>query len=170
MKTTNLTTVTTYRRISGAIAIVLILSIWWTVPTYRKWRADKLVDELCAKDGGIKVYETVTLPSSMFNEYGQPKIKFAGHVATDSDTSGSGLYFSIESTDIIGDQNQSDISKLVVWKSRISLLRSSDGKVLGETICYSRRGGDAIGPWHPSSYSCPKSASEWDLAGKVVCK
>jgi hypothetical protein len=29
------------------------------------------VDRLCAKDGGLKIYETVTLPPEKFNEYNQ---------------------------------------------------------------------------------------------------
>lgn len=126
------------RRIWSCLVLVIFLFLWWGVPTYKKWRADKLVDELCAKDGGIKVYETIKLPANMFNEYGQPIIRFTGQIASDSKTLDSGLHFSIESWDIIGNQNVSDISKLVVWKSRISLLRNKDGKLIGETSCYSR--------------------------------
>jgi hypothetical protein len=128
-----------------------------------------LIDELCAKDGGIKIYETLMLPTSMFNEYGQPKIRFAGK-AGGSKKSDTGLNFSSVTLDIIGKRDAGDISELVVWQSKIRLHRTSDRKILGETICYSRRGGDAIGPWHPSSYSCPNNASEWNLASKVVIK
>jgi hypothetical protein len=31
---------------------------------------------------------------------------------------------------------------------------AKDGKLLSEFVDYARRGGDPIGPWHPSSYSC----------------
>lgn len=128
-----------------------------------------MVDELCAKDGGIKIYETVTLSASMFNAYGQPKIDFQNKTSNNHH-SNSGLYFSINQINIIGDPNSHDISRMAVWKTLIRLHRSSDGKVLGETILYSRSGGDPIGPWHPSSYGCPLRAGEWDLASKVVKK
>jgi hypothetical protein len=52
-------------------AIVLFFLFWQGLPAYNIWQADKLVDELCAKDGGIKVYETVTLPKERFNQWGQ---------------------------------------------------------------------------------------------------
>lgn len=152
------------------LAMFLLFAVWWAVPTYRKWQADKLVDELCAKDGGLKVYETVTLPATMFNKYGQPKIKFVGPSEGSESMSDVGLYFSSEQRNLVGDPNTNDINKLVVWQSKIRLHRRSDGKVLGEAILYARRGGDAIGPWHPSSYSCPSNTSEWDLANKVVMK
>ncbi len=167
---TSLTTVVTHRRIWGAIAIVLMLSICWGIPSYKRWWADKLVDELCAKDGGIKVYETVTLSANMFNEYGQPIIRFDGTERAAQNTSNSGLNFSINDRDIIGNHNSSDIGKLAVWQSIIRLYRRSDGKALGETIWYARSGGDGLSFGHPSSYSCPDNASEWDLANKVVTK
>ena len=162
----------TRRQFGSSLAIVLLIAVWWGIPTFRKWRADKLVDELCAKDGGVKVYETVTLPATMFNKYGQPKIKFVGKTGADRNLMDidTGLYFSSEERDIVGNPNAGDISKLVVWQSIIRLHRSNDGKVLGETVLYARRGGDAFGPWHSSSYSCPNNASEWDLASKVVIK
>ena len=37
-----------------------------------RWYLDSKMEELCAKDGGIKIYETVTLPASDFNEFGEP--------------------------------------------------------------------------------------------------
>lgn len=152
------------------IILVIVLFFWWGLPTFNKWRADKMVDDLCAKDGGGKVYETTSLSSAMFNEHGQPKIRFAGKAGTECDASTDEFCFTIDTKDIVGSHNASDVGRLAVWQSWIRLQRSSDGKVLGETILYSRRGGDAIGPWHPSSYSCPDNASEWDLARKVIVK
>lgn len=149
----------------AAIALAVLLAIWLGVPTFNKWRADRLVDELCAKDGGINVYETVTLPKERFNKYGQPEIRFKDYMQP-SDS----LYFSYEGKDLIGNSGGKDTSELGVWRSVIRLHRRSDEKVLGETVQYSRRGGDPVGPWHPSSHGCPINASEWDLAKKVLVK
>lgn len=153
------------------LVVVVLFSVWLGIPTFNKWRADKLVDELCAKDGGVKAYETVSLPSRMFNQYGQPKIYFRSQLVRINPTSepnSTGLYFDLETKNIIGNSNSTAISKLTVWKMRITLHREIDNKVVGETVSYARRGGDAVGPWHPSSYSCPLNAREWDLASKVV--
>ena len=38
-----------------------------------KARLDQQVKELCAKDGGIKVYETVKLPADRFDQWGMVK-------------------------------------------------------------------------------------------------
>jgi hypothetical protein len=45
--------------------------LWWVVPTLNKARLDARVRELCTKDGGIRVYETVMLPPDKFNRWGQ---------------------------------------------------------------------------------------------------
>lgn len=43
--------------------------LWFAVG--EKWLLDRQVRELCAKDGNVKVYETVRLPAEKFNSYGQ---------------------------------------------------------------------------------------------------
>lgn len=37
----------------------------------RKAYLDYQVRELCAKDGGVKVYEVIHLPAASFNQWGQ---------------------------------------------------------------------------------------------------
>ena len=58
------------------IALLLIVPgfAWlaWTLYGGEKAVLDRQVRELCAKDGGIKVYETVKLPAEKFNEWGRP--------------------------------------------------------------------------------------------------
>ena len=51
----------------GLLLLVLLLA------GCEKHRLDEQVKELCAKDGGVKVYETVTLPKEVFTEYGDLK-------------------------------------------------------------------------------------------------
>lgn len=132
-------------------AIILFFLVWQGLPAYNKWQADKLVDELCAKDGGIKVYETVTLPKERFNQWGQFVVP-GKRVMKPNDE-----YYTVwEITNIRGRHESSDIGALSITKSHFLLYRSKDKKLLGESIGYGRRGGDAIGPWHPSSYLCPR--------------
>lgn len=115
---------------------------------FNKWQADKQVDELCAKDGGIKVYETVKLPAKRFGEFGEiyvPEKKYAK--PTDE------YYYTSETLWIIPEGTQ--VRDIALWRHDDKLFRTKDGKLLAEGIGYARRGGDAAGPWHPSGYLCP---------------
>lgn len=138
------------------VVIVLFFILWQGVPAFNKWRADKLVDELCAKDGGVKVYETVTLPKERFNEWGRIDISFKSYMKSNDE------YYSVnEGSDIQGNSNSDNIATLSVFKHRFSIYRASDHKLLGESITYARRGGDFFGHWWmPSVHSCP--------SGKVI--
>lgn len=131
------------------IVVVALLGLWWGVPTLKQWRADKLVDELCAKDGRVTVYETVSLPKGRFNQWGQFVVSDE-RVMDPNDQ----YYTTWKTTKIMGDPNSSDW-KLTVYQDHFSLYRVADKKILGESTGYARRGGDPIGPWHPSSHACP---------------
>jgi hypothetical protein len=126
-------------------------AVWLGIPTFNKWRADNLVDELCAKDGGIKVYETVALPKERFNRWGKFEVRDEKHVKP-----GDEYYSTWKITNIEGSHESSDISMLAVYKSHFSIYKVQDKKILAEMVSYVRTGGDAIGPWHPSSYRCPQ--------------
>lgn len=133
------------------IAGLVLFGLWLGLPTFNKWKVDKLVDELCAKDGGIKVYEIVTLPKERFNQWGQFLVPDNRVVKLNDE------YYTVwEITNIRGKHESSDIGSLSITRSHFLLYRSKDKKLLGESIGYGRRGGDAIGPWHPSSYLCPQ--------------
>ena len=151
----------------GVLILIVFFVYWWGVPTYQQWQADRLVDKLCAKDGGVKVYEKVTLPESMFNKYGNPDIPFIGQAKPDR-IKKIGLYLKLESKDIVGNHNSSAINRLAVWRSVTYLYRYEDGKLLGEAISYARSGGDPVGPWHPSSYGCPKNKVGSGIEREIV--
>jgi hypothetical protein len=152
-----------------AFVIVLLLGLWWGIPTFRKARADALVSELCAKDGGVKIFETVKLPPDNFGPYGN--VIFSGKKnlpPLKSQLKPSDPYFVTADTHWI--EPDTGLGSLAVWRSHAQLVRNSDGKVLGEAIAYSRRGGDPIGPWHPSSFGCPRDADIVYVVQKVFKK
>ena len=126
------------------LLFLLLPLIGCTTPS--QWKADALVDELCAEDGGIKVYETVTLPRNRFNEWGQ------FHVPDKNYAKPTDEYYSDSETKKIPSS-----SSLSVYQSHYWVYRRSDQKVLGENITYWRRGGDPPLPVHPSSYGCPRN-------------
>ena len=53
-----------------ALAFATLITLWWGVPTYRKAKADAMLKQLCAKDGGVKVYETVTTAGQIYSVWG----------------------------------------------------------------------------------------------------
>src|SRR5690242_9906847 len=42
-------------------AALLLIGLWWGIPALLVWKADRLVDDLCAANGGFNVYEPVLL-------------------------------------------------------------------------------------------------------------
>lgn len=108
-----------------------------------KYHLDAEVRKLCAKDGGIKIYEKVELPAEKFDKYGNARIP------SKEDASPFDDYFYLREIKYLekGDPE--------MWQTHVKIIRRKDEKVLGESIRYTRRGGDIPGPWHPSSFICP---------------
>lgn len=131
-------------------ALLALFGMWWGVPTYNKWRADNLVNELCAKDGGVKVYQTVEMAKERFNQMGQFEVRNERFMRSNDE-----YYTTWKIKDIIGEHSSSDTSRLSVHQHHFQMYRAVDKRLLGEAISYSRRGGDPVGPWMPSAYTCP---------------
>ena len=111
-----------------------------------KAELDNEVRRLCAIDGGIKVYETVTLPADKFNEWGQ--VNF--YKPTQGENALGTEYVFVADTYYYRKGNPQ------MARYGIKVIRHSDRKLLGEAISYGRGGGDIPGPWHPSSFTCPE--------------
>ena len=141
----------------GATIFIGLVALWWGVPHFLMWRADMQVKELCAKDGGVKVYETVTLPPEMFNQWGQ--VKFYKPTQKE-DALGKEYIFKVNS-------HYYKKGYLSLRRYHVQILRRKSKKLLGESISYDRGGGDPIGPWGASSFSCPNLAGEVPLLKKV---
>lgn len=133
------------------ILMLWFLPIMASCATPSKSELDVEVSRLCAIDGGVKVYEMVTLPPEKFNKYGQ--INFYRPTQGEN-TLGPEYIYKWEKHYY----KQGEIEEAAMWRDYIKIIRRSDGKLLGESISYSRRGGDIPGPWHPSSFSCPPTA------------
>jgi hypothetical protein len=117
-----------------------------------KDRLDEEVRSLCAKDGGIKIHERVGLTEDKFDESGF--INF--YRRTSSDPLGPDYVFESR-IDYYRKGNPE------MWRNYYRVIRRFDGKVLGESITYSRRGGDLPGPWHESSFGCPAHSGDATL-------
>jgi hypothetical protein len=138
-------------------ALAVFPFLWFFVPAFQKARADSLVRELCGKDGGMKVHEIVSFPKARFDQFGSPTFPGSGGLPPlkkeDGKTDGE-FYFTLQTTWVWPESSWLPS----VWRSEQRLYRQVDGKLLGQAVSYSRKGGDPIGPWHPSSFGCPLDA------------
>jgi hypothetical protein len=117
--------------------------MWW-LAVGEKWMLDRQVRELCAKDGGVRVYETMVLPPELIGKHGQIQIPEKAQMKPSDE-----YYY--ESSKHYYRKGNPEMSR-----KQYRVVRRSDGKVLGELILYGRGGGDFPGPWHGSSFTCPE--------------
>ncbi|HID82105.1 MAG TPA: hypothetical protein EYH06_01790 [Chromatiales bacterium] len=126
----------------------LIFLFYFWLAIGKKWYYDLQVNRLCAKDGGIKVYETVTLPPERFDKWGNVKIKSKRFMSPEDQ-------YYLDSEEHFYRKHNPSFSKSRDW-----YVRKSDEKVLGEIIIYSRGGGDLYGPWFGTGFRCPPGVNE----------
>ncbi len=128
---------------------IFLLTLWlgwpfWAISGKRMYY-DAQVNKMCSKDGGVKVYETVSLPSDKFDKWGL--INFYRPTQGEEALGSNYIYKRNEYYYRRG-------SPELIMR-RYKVIRQSDKELLGETILYERGGGGIPGPWQPSSYSCP---------------
>lgn len=137
--------------------LTILLAAVFLLTGCEKARLDQQVKELCAKDGGIKVYETVKLPADRFDQWGMVK----PYDPTQKENALGPDYIVKWNVQHYRDGEPS------MRRDHFQVIRQSDLKLLGEAISYSRRGGDIPGPWHPSSLRCPDQADDVMLIKQV---
>ena len=141
--------------LAAGIAIVLTPAL---ISNGVKAYYDGQVRELCAKDGGVRVYETVKLPAEKFNQWGQVRIPSKQAARPDDE-------YSYESS-----TNHLKNGNPEIWQSQYKVYRQVDRKLLGESLGYARRGGDLPGPWNESSFGCPGNTDITDLNKQIFIK
>ena len=138
-------------------AVVLLLT------GCEKFALDRQMEELCAKDGGVKVYETVTLPPEMYDQWGDPFPGWRKKVlqGKPEERLGSEYRYVVETVYLKQGDPLKGEGRLDRTTTRI--YRRADNKLLGEAVSYGRSGGDFIAYAHPTSKSCPtyKTDDEW---------
>lgn len=117
-----------------------------------KYELDRRMEELCKKDGGIRVYETVKLSASMFDQNGDPFPGWRGR--PDEERLGK-EYRLVRTTTILKDgepmRGQGQLSRY-----EYRTVRLADQKILGEAVSYGRSGGDFLAVGHFTSKGCPE--------------
>lgn len=137
------------RKMAQILIGFLLFSIWfggafWEVAG-KKMYWDAKVRELCAKDGGIKVFKKVELPADVYKQYAR-----RNWILPDKSEVNQTDEYYVEWNFFYYHKGNPQVSR-----SETRIIRRSDGKVLGKYISYGRGGGDLPGPWHGSSFTCP---------------
>ncbi|MFA7062048.1 MAG: hypothetical protein WC156_14670 [Pedobacter sp.] len=148
------------------VSALLALELLTGCVSCSKMKMDAEVDRLCAIDGGIKVYETVSLPPEKFDKYNNVNFFYPSQ-----GENALGPEY-IWKWDVKYLQPGGD-SKATprMWRSHMQVFRRADGRLLGESISYTRYGGDShflnelMGGPPESHYSCPKDSV--DVVGGV---
>lgn len=147
------------RGIVMAMSMSVVLGLLWLAVGEKLW-LDHQVRELCAKDGGVKVYETVKLPAEKFNQWGQPNF----FDSTQGENALGSEYMFRRDIHYYRKENPS------LHRYHVQVFLKHSGKLLGESIGYSRGGGDLPGPWQSSSFSCPGRYGEIPLLTAIFTK
>ena len=145
--------------------IAIVVSILWLGVSFwyaggQKYYYDWQVNRMCAVDGGVRVYETVRLQADKFDKWGMVNFYRPNQGV---DALGSVYLFNRETVYYIRKNPE-------LFRMSTQVIRRADHKVLGESVFYKRGGGDLPGPWHGSSYMCPKLSVENDVLRQIFIK
>jgi hypothetical protein len=125
----------------------LIGCVGYDLSGYPKW--DAKIKELCERDGGVTVYERITLSST------EDTVRDDGSsvmVPRRQSAVANAPYVSEEKIVWLSE------SKPRVYRSETSIIRVRDGKILSKLVSYGRVGGDFVRP-----YSCRDVGTRLDL-------
>jgi len=134
------------------LGLVLVTLAYFGFCEARKAYWDHKVRLMCEKDGGLTIYEKVTISRSrnknLFSEVnGILNIPYDLIAKPDH-----AYYAKSEPEKVIRE------SAPKVWQDEYLHIRKADNKVIARQRYYARRGGDfPIGIAHDSSFSCPTS-------------
>ena len=143
-------------RFRQIVYMALVLCIGYVAfVEIRKFKLDSEVRALCTKDGGLKVFERVTLSAAEYDKRGNVTIPEKSEAKPES------LYYYQWQIEYIRRGNPE------IYRDQYRIYRRLDGKLLGESIGYVRRGGDFPSPLSDSSYRCPVVDSDISLE-KVI--
>lgn len=131
-----------------------------------KWQLDRQMEELCKKDGGVRVYETVKLPPEMFDQSGDPFPGWQGRKPEDR----LGADYLVERTERVLNEGDPVEGQGRLIRIERQVLRRSDGRLIGTTVFYGRSGGDLIAFPHPTSKVCPSGQKDNEVIRKIFLK
>ena len=134
-----------------------------------RWALDKKMAELCAKDGGVKVYEKVQDPKIEFSDTGGPFHRRTSKYIPEDEYYGPNYKYVVKREILIGKNADPQKGEGRLDRVHSALYRRADGKLLGESVLYQRGGGDFFTfGFQPSGNACP--LPDADLAQSIFVK
>jgi hypothetical protein len=136
-----------------------------TITGCSKYALDRQMEALCKKDGGVKVYETVSVSPAEYLAMPQ----FRAIAKSQEEYYGPEYRYVEENKTLVGTANGPQNGRGRLSRSHQSLFRKADGRMLGESVMYWRVGGDFFTfGFMPSSNHCPDTGA--DVAQSVFVR
>ena len=142
----------------GLVALALAAISTFVLFGCERWELDRKMEELCKKDGGIKVYETVTLPSSSYNQALQsgPLMPVAEDSWFVRIGPGDDYRHYTRREYIVGKGARHERGEGSLSRVHQAIYRWPDKRLLGESVQYDRSGGAGFtSGFQPGGKSCP---------------
>jgi hypothetical protein len=142
-----------------------VLTLICSLAGCERYSLDWQKNDLCKVDGGIVVYEAVSLPASRFDRTGNliPHTPFREGMNLGEHLAGPDYAIEYSSEAIVaGDPFKDTVAKGRLLRFVTLVRRVSDRKVLAREVSYGRTGGD-ISLGQPSQNYCPKPRPEPNL-------
>lgn len=125
----------------------------FTLVGCERYALDRQMEDLCQKDGGVKVYETVTLPAAEFEAIWT----YARTARSEGDYYGPNYRFVSTREILVGKDAKPETGQGQLGRLYWAIYRRSDNRLLGEQVEYRRSGGDFLTlGFQPSNASCPR--------------
>jgi hypothetical protein len=136
-----------------AVKLAAALTVVLSVSGCSKYELDRQMEALCMKDGGVKVYETVTLSPVAYDALS----KFKVTAKSNEDYYGPDYrYVSLRDV-LVGKGVDTDYGRGQLAREYEAIFRKPDERLLGESVAYSRAGGDGFTfGFMPSANRCPR--------------
>ena len=146
----------------------LIVTALLALAGCERWVLDRQMEELCKKDGGIKVYKKVRDPKMEFNN-GAPFYRHTSPNWPQDEYYGPDYKYVVTREILVGKDAKPERGEGRLDREYSVLYRRADNKLLGEAIRYARGGGDFFTfGFQPSGRSCPSPHD--DLASSIFVK
>ena len=130
-----------------AIVVVLILTVGFYEGRKAYW--DSKVKEMCKKDGGVTVYEKISVSPDEYHRL--PKVDGSAAIVSEVNSKPAEPAFAVDKETVLKEW----APRVTRWESLVK--RRTDGKVIGSMVTYYRVGGDfPLSFGHPTSFSCPE--------------
>lgn len=132
------------------IAIIALLILAFGFYEGRKAYWDSKVREMCAKDGGVTVFETVRVSAEQYNRL--PITEGSVAIVSEAISKPEEPAFSVDKQTVL----RESAPRVIRWEKLVK--RRADGKIIGSLVSYHRLGGDTpLTYGHPTRFSCPDS-------------